>query len=326
MATTTGWRNRRGHRDTTGVLQRSARGVSDADSDGVRPPFWLPPGMTIVVPGNGELFVRDTKSLSPSYRPTVLLLHGWGVTADVNFFNAYAELAKSYRVMALDHRGHGRGIRSETCFTLEDCADDAAGLLSALSAGPAVVVGYSMGGPVALLMALRHPEMVAALVIESAALEFHDSLRERVVWHGLTLAEKLLHHGGARGCVDRLLSAAVEHNPALGTQRDWIRGELRRGSLREILEAGAAIRCFDARRFATQVGVPAVVVVTVHDRLVAPKKQRALAASLGATVLELEADHDAPVSAGEAFRIATRAAVDLAAERCGLMTLAASGG
>lgn len=301
------------------------RSVLAEFTGGARPPSWLPPGMTIVVPGIGELFLRDTSAHGASHKPTVLLLHGWGVTADVNFFNVYSELSQCYRVIALDHRGHGRGLRSQRPFTLEDCADDASGLLSAMSAGPAVVLGYSLGGPVALLMAQRHPEMVAALVIESAALEFHDSLRERMVWHGLTLAETVLQHGGARGLIERLLSAAVAHNPALGTERDWIHGELRRGSLREILQAGAALRCFDARPFATQITVPAVVVLTVHDRLVAPKKQRALAAALGATVLELEADHDAPVSASEAFRIVTRSAVDLAAERSGLMTLAVSG-
>ena len=49
--------------------------------------------------------------------------------------------------MALDHRGHGRGIRSRRPFRLEDCADDAAALIDELGLGPVTAVGYSMGGP-----------------------------------------------------------------------------------------------------------------------------------------------------------------------------------
>src|ERR1039458_8056338 len=89
--------------------------------------------------------------------PAGLLLHGWTASADLNFCPVYARLAERYRVIALDLRGHGRGMRSTEPFSLEDCADDAAALLDEVGAGPVVVVGYSMGGPVALLLARRHP-------------------------------------------------------------------------------------------------------------------------------------------------------------------------
>lgn len=285
------------------------------------PPAWLPAGRMVVVPDVGELFVRDSNDGAPDSKPAVLLLHGWGATADVNFFNVYAELAKAYRVIALDHRGHGRGLRSEDRFTLEDCADDAASVLEALAVERAVVLGYSMGGPVALLLAHRHPKMVAALVLEATALEFHEMLRERLLWHGLTLVDAVLRHGGARGTVERLLTTAAERTTAPNSQRRWVAGELRMGSRREILEAGLALRSFDARQFAGEIDVPAVVVITTRDRLVAPRKQRALAAALTATVLELEDDHDVPVSVRPDFRDVTRVAVDIAAERAGLMTL-----
>src|SRR6516162_2873861 len=90
----------------------------------------LPPGRVINLPGRGEVFVRDSGGMSGS--PIVLLLHGWTASADLNFFPAYASLAESYRVIALDLRGHGRGMRSMEQFSLEDCADDAAALLEQL--------------------------------------------------------------------------------------------------------------------------------------------------------------------------------------------------
>ena len=64
----------------------------------------------------------------------------------------YSTLAEHFRVIAMDHRGHGRGIRTFAPFRLADCADDAAGLLSELGIKKVIPVGYSMGGPIALLM------------------------------------------------------------------------------------------------------------------------------------------------------------------------------
>ena len=119
------------------------------------PPVAMPPARTVQVPGRGECFVRD----SGGDGPPVLLLHGWTVTADLNWYAQYGPLADAgFRVLALDHRGHGRGIRALENFDLEDCADDAAGVLRELGIGPAVVAGYSMGGPISLLTARRHPD------------------------------------------------------------------------------------------------------------------------------------------------------------------------
>ena len=87
------------------------------------PPFQLPPGLTLQIPGRGELFLRDTGGEGP----VVMLLHGWMVSADMNWGGAYVDLAEAgYRVLAIDHRGHGRGLRPLGPFRLSDCAADAA--------------------------------------------------------------------------------------------------------------------------------------------------------------------------------------------------------
>jgi pimeloyl-ACP methyl ester carboxylesterase len=75
------------------------------------------------LPGRGTTFVRSLPG--PPGAPTLVLLHGWTASADLNWFRCYEPLGEQYRVLALDHRGHGKGIRSKKTFRLEDCADDA---------------------------------------------------------------------------------------------------------------------------------------------------------------------------------------------------------
>src|SRR5581483_9191398 len=101
----------------------------------------LPPARTLTVPDRGELFLRDTGGGGP----TVMLLHGWIADADLNWCGAYSDLtAAGYRVLASDHRGHGRGLRTMADFRLADCAADAAAALRQLDIAPPLVVGYSM--------------------------------------------------------------------------------------------------------------------------------------------------------------------------------------
>src|SRR5215204_3695897 len=118
---------------------REGRGGGGAD-DGGRP--WLPPGRDVWLPGRGRTFVRELAG--PPGAPVVVLLHGWTATADLNWFACFRPLAEHYRVIALDHRGHGRGLRSTGPFSLEQCADDVAALAAVLGIDRIVPVGYSM--------------------------------------------------------------------------------------------------------------------------------------------------------------------------------------
>ena len=82
----------------------------------------LPPGRPVHLPGRGDTFVRE--SSGPVGAPTVVLLHGWTATADLNWHHSFETLARHYRVIAVDHRGHGRGLRTDGAFSLTECADD----------------------------------------------------------------------------------------------------------------------------------------------------------------------------------------------------------
>jgi len=298
-------------RDEARRLRRLARplGVS---SPGAPVPPPLPPGSVVVLPGRGEVFVRDTGDVpgdGPA-APPVILLHGWTVSADLNFFALYGELAARQRVIAFDHRGHGRGMRPRTPFALEDCADDCAALLDELGVGSAIVVGFSMGGAIAMLLHHRHPELVAGMVFCGTALEWKASARERLVWRGMSLLEVALRSGTGEGIVARVLREVIDGSPELEALEPWARGEFHRGYAPDLAGAGRALAAYDGRTLAPNVDVPCAVVVTTTDEMVRPEKQYELADALDADTYALEGDHFAPFTKGPAFAKAIRTAVD----------------
>jgi pimeloyl-ACP methyl ester carboxylesterase len=98
--------------------------------------------------------------------PDVLLIGGLGDTIESWQFQLDM-LADRYRLTAFDNRGAGRTPMPEGPATVEAMADDAAGVLRALDIGPAHVAGFSGGSIIAQELAMRQPELVRSLVLQS---------------------------------------------------------------------------------------------------------------------------------------------------------------
>jgi pimeloyl-ACP methyl ester carboxylesterase len=96
----------------------------------------------------------------------LVLLHG-GVGASEVFGPLLPGLTQNHQVIAVHLQGHGRTADIDRPFSFESMADDIAGLLKLLGVSSADILGYSLGGGVALQTILRHPELVRKLVLVS---------------------------------------------------------------------------------------------------------------------------------------------------------------
>lgn len=97
--------------------------------------------------------------------PSVLLIHGSGGTGASEWKPVLKGLAKHFRVLAVDCRGHGKTLDPRSAYTFELLADDMAQFLRALRIAPAYVVGHSNGGNVALVLTVKHPGAVKKAVV-----------------------------------------------------------------------------------------------------------------------------------------------------------------
>ncbi len=260
----------------------------------------LPPGRLLDLPGRGTTFIRET---GPPSAPAVVLLHGLSANSDLNWFTAFSQLARYYRVIAIDQRGHGRGIRLRgRRFSLVDCADDVIAVADETGIERFIPVGYSMGGAVAQLTAHRHPARISGLVLCATSGSFGSRRPEsRIAFGalaGMSAAVRLTPMAIRRQIAGAFLRGRGEGGPL----ERWVRAEFLRNDPAAVLQAAAAIGRFQSRDWLGDIAAPAAVVVTTQDRLVPPARQLRLADAIpGATVHAIPADHGACVAQPRLF-------------------------
>ncbi|MSX21973.1 MAG: alpha/beta fold hydrolase [Actinobacteria bacterium] len=270
----------------------------------------LPEGSRLALPGRGTTFYRHLEG--PAGAPTVLLLHGWTATADLNWFRLYGPLAEHFRVIAPDHHGHGSGVRNRSIFRMEHAADDAVAICRHLGINEAIVVGYSMGGSIAQLVWRRHREFTKGLVLAATAAEYAETDREH------RRLQVLRAIGiGARFLPDPIrdrIADAVFLNRKRGVWQPWAVREVSNHDWATIAQAGGTLGTFKARPWLASIDVPTSVIMTTRDTTVPPRRQQVLADNIpGVRVYTVDGDHDACFAEADTFAPALLAALNHAA-------------
>ncbi len=128
----------------------------------------------------------------------LILLHGNGED-HTNFSSQLEAFSAYYRTIALDSRGHGLSPRGDKPFTLEQFADDLYDFMMEKGIAKAHILGFSDGANTALILALKHPDMVMKLVLNGGNL-FPEGCKKSVLDWVKREYEKALTERDERVC------------------------------------------------------------------------------------------------------------------------------
>jgi 3-oxoadipate enol-lactonase len=196
-------------------------------------------------------------------RPLVVLSHSlatsqamWGLQIPL--------LARHFRVLAYDMRGHGRTGDPQGAYSLEQLADDVAGLVAHLGYGRVHFVGLSIGGMIGQVLSIRHPRLVERLVLASTMTGATDANGAKMWDERIKLVEAKGVESQIEGTIARWLSAEFIKDAPLTT--DWIRGLIRATPLAGYIGCGHAIKAMDIRPADLgNLRLPTLVMAGEHD-------------------------------------------------------------
>ena len=280
----------------------------------------VPAGTAVELAGRGTILAYDVPG--PAGAPTLVLLHGLGATGTLNWFPSFGPLSERFRVVAMDLRGHGHGLKAGAQYRLADCADDAIALIDALGVDRCIPVGYSLGGAVAQLMWHRHPDRVEGLVLSATSRNFAGHPVEQWGFRGLAGLVVALRLADALPWPRRAVPVGTpspEPEVLEGVRLpQWAISELRSCDPVAMIGAVAAIGRFSSHTWVGKIDVPTAVVVTLRDRFVSAARQLKLAQAIpGATLHPVDSDHAACVLGARRFVPALVGACGSVADRIG---------
>jgi 3-oxoadipate enol-lactonase len=238
--------------------------------------------------------------------PVVVLLHGFPLNRSM-WSGQIGELGRSFRVIAPDLRGHGESPAPDAVYSMELMAEDVVELLDGLAiTEPVVVGGLSMGGYVALALAVKHPERIRGLILADtrAAADSPEAARGRE-----ETAQAVLRDGHPGAVVESMIpklfaGSTIQGRPEVvapmraameATSASGVAGALR----------GMAVRP-DRRDALKSIAAPTLVAVGEQDAISPPDEARAIAEALPNARLAVipGAGHLSPCENPEAFNAA----------------------
>jgi len=235
----------------------------------------------------------------PGGEPATLLLHGVGNYG--RYWDAFADaVAGRLRLVAPDARGHGDSARPDDGYAAADFVADAVAVLDAQRIDRALVVGHSMGGYHATMLAATHPERVRGLVIVDAGPEALPEGAERARRLSLGRPDSFADHAEAEAYLRRT-SPGYDDSVYEGRLRWLFRDDRWRLAWRSSAHALSRIFAGSADRtgswaLAGSITAPTLLVRGTRSPVLARETaERLVAAIPGARLLELDAGHNVPL-------------------------------
>ena len=233
----------------------------------------------IVDTGDIKLFMQQTGRGEP-----LILLHGLGMSSAL-WINQTPVFSQHFHTVAVDLRGFGRSSRPDRpgAYAIEILAEDIAGLIKRLELGRCHVLGTSMGGFIAQVIALAHPNLCRSLILCHTAPRMSipsDILARRVEALGAMPLEEY-----AEVVVEQACSANASRE-----LRTWVAGMIARNDKRAYTQVMTEGLCdFDVGAQLGKIRIPTLVITGEHDQVL-PKEGGEEIAQLipGAMLVEIE--------------------------------------
>ena len=233
--------------------------------------------------------------------PPVILIQGVGVSG-TGWTPQVRTLRSSFQCLTFDNRGMGASQPAAVDITVPQMAEDALQLMDHAGWDSAHVVGHSLGGPVALEMALTQPQRVRSLALLCTVARGSDATRltGRMLWLGLRS-----RIGPKRARRRAFLEIVMPPDALSAIDADALAAELALLFGHDLADQPpvsmkqlGALRAYDASdRLSGLTGIPTIVMSAAHDPIAPPQFGRALAAGIpGARFVEFsDASHGLPL-------------------------------
>jgi 3-oxoadipate enol-lactonase len=237
---------------------------------------------------------------NPSGRPAVLLLHGLGADGSSWTLQLPALSQAGYRPLAIDAPGFGGSPYDGRGWNIRRVATQLADLIGELHAGPAHVVGLSMGGVIAQQFALDFPQWSKKLVLVSTFCVLRPEQLNGWVYF-LTRAAAVLTLGLQAQA--QVVARRLFPNPQDQVLREMYIAVVLQADPRAYRKAMLSLGLFDSRKRLEEIQAPTLVITGVQDTTVTPARQKILADGIPGARQELipQAGHAVSIDQAEQF-------------------------
>jgi 3-oxoadipate enol-lactonase len=212
-----------------------------------------------------------------SGRP-VVLIHGFSNFGLSWMQQLPALVHHGYQVIVPDLYGHGLSAPATQITSVDELADDVHALLQHLDCGPAVLCGLSLGGMIALQLALAHPQQVSGLVVANSRATFGEPHLKQIVASWIDMFEQA--DGATRrleAAWPSLLNEAFRQSPGGAAVYEMWATLAARTAGSSLANVARGMTAFDVRAQLAAIEAPTLVISGEHDKLFPPAHSREIA-------------------------------------------------